>query len=176
MIFILLEKHNKLTIETLSELLEGIDPLYVANECNGLIYNHFNPKKSGKGGLIVSNAQEGKDLTPKDTIEINGDFQAPTLKLSTIPVGVVVKAGQKDNNEEIKKLYMRNIIDSTIIRILKGRIGQESPHAQVVSEVVKQIDMFQAQPPAIKERIESLIEGGYVKRQQNNRNNYEYIA
>jgi hypothetical protein len=71
---------------------------------------------------------------------------------------------------------MRNIIDSTVIRILKGRIGQESPHAVVVSEVIKQIDLFQAQPPSVKERIESLIEGGYVKRQQTNRNNYEYIA
>lgn len=71
---------------------------------------------------------------------------------------------------------MKNILDAAIVRILKGRIGQETSHAWLVGEVSKQVDLFIAQPPAIKERIEHLIENGIIKRQSNNRNNYEYIA
>jgi hypothetical protein len=90
-IFLFLEKHTKLSIETLSELLEGADPSYVANECNGLLYHpSFNPKRSAKLGLILSSAAEGKDITPKDTIELNPDFNPSTIKVNTVPVTVVV--------------------------------------------------------------------------------------
>jgi hypothetical protein len=71
---------------------------------------------------------------------------------------------------------MKNILDAAIVRILKGRIGLETTHAWLVGEVAKQVDLFTAQPPAIKERIEHLIENSIIKRNTNNRNNYEYIA
>jgi hypothetical protein len=92
-IFLLLERHGKVTIETMAELLEGADATYVANECNGLLYHpSFNIKKSSKMGLISSpTVAEGKDLTVKDEITINLDFVAQSTKISTIPVNVVVK-------------------------------------------------------------------------------------
>ena len=59
---------------------------------------------------------------------------------------------------------------------MKGRIGQKTTHNFLVQEVSKQIELFQAQPPHIKERIESLIEKGIMKRNENDRNSYEYVA
>jgi hypothetical protein len=59
---------------------------------------------------------------------------------------------------------------------MKGRIGQKTTHATLISETAKQIELFQAQPPQIKERIECLIEKNIVKRNDNDRNAYEYVA
>lgn len=59
---------------------------------------------------------------------------------------------------------------------MKGRIGQKTTHAFLVSEVAKQIDLFQAQPPQVKERIECLIEKQIIKRNESDRNCYEYVA
>jgi hypothetical protein len=59
---------------------------------------------------------------------------------------------------------------------MKGRIGQKTTHTQLVTEVAKQIDLFQAQPPLIKERIECLIDKQIVKRSDKDRNFYEYVA
>lgn len=68
------------------------------------------------------------------------------------------------------------IIDSTVTRIMKGRIGQKTPHTTLISEVSKQIELFQAQPPQIKERIEALIEKQIIKRDEKDRNCYDYVA
>lgn len=59
---------------------------------------------------------------------------------------------------------------------MKGRIGQKTPHALLINEVSKQIEMFQAQPPQIKERIEALIEKQIIKRDEKDRNGYDYVA
>jgi hypothetical protein len=59
---------------------------------------------------------------------------------------------------------------------MKGRIGQKTTHNFLVLEVSKQIELFQAQPPQIKERIECLIEKGILKRNEGDRNCYDYVA
>jgi hypothetical protein len=41
--------------------------------------------------------------------------------------------------------------------------------------VIAQISTFQAQPPMIKQRIESLIERGYMKRDDKNKTVYIYV-
>lgn len=59
---------------------------------------------------------------------------------------------------------------------MKGRIGKQTTHPFLVNEVAKQIELFQAQPPQIKERIECLIEKSIIKRNDVDRNLYEYIS
>jgi hypothetical protein len=59
---------------------------------------------------------------------------------------------------------------------MKGRTGKTTTHAFLITEAAKQIELFQAQPPLIKERIETLIEKGIIKRSDNDRSSYEYIA
>ena len=59
---------------------------------------------------------------------------------------------------------------------MKGRIGKETTHQLLISEVARQIELFTAQPPAIKERIEALIEKGIIRRNNYDKNLYEYIS
>lgn len=88
--------------------------------------------------------------------------------------------GQEEEQEKADaaqlKTYRNILIDSCLTRIMKGRIGQKTSHVFLVGEVAKQIELFQAQPPAIKDRIEALVEKGIIKRNDNDRNSYDYVA
>lgn len=87
------------------------------------------------------------------------------------------KVNNSDDQEALNlKAYRNILIDSTVTRVMKGRIGQKTSHAFLISEVAKQIELFQAQPHQIKERVETLIEKNIVKRSDNDRTAYEYVA
>ena len=64
------------------------------------------------------------------------------------------------------------IIDAVIVRIMKAR--KVEIHNDLITSVIKQITMFQAQPPMIKKRIESLIERDYLERDESTRGKYIY--
>ena len=74
------------------------------------------------------------------------------------------------------KRYQDNILQATITRIMKSRIGQETNHVWLLNETDRQIDLFKAQPQQIKENIEKLIEKNIIKRSRKNGSIYEYIA
>ena len=60
---------------------------------------------------------------------------------------------------------------------MKSRIGQETTHNLLVSETIKQVEnRVTAQPPIIKDNIEKLIEKNIIKRNENNKGCYEYVA
>ncbi len=48
-------------------------------------------------------------------------------------------------------------------------------HNELLSEVIKQVTLFKPEIPMIKERISSLIEREYLKRDDNDRSKYIYI-
>ena len=74
------------------------------------------------------------------------------------------------------KRYQDNILQATLTRIMKSRIGQTTTHVWLINEASKQIDLFKAQPQQIKENIEKLIEKNIIKRSEKNRTCYDYIA
>ncbi|PCJ22547.1 MAG: hypothetical protein COA94_09020 [Rickettsiales bacterium] len=62
---------------------------------------------------------------------------------------------------------------SVFIVTLKAR--KEEKYNPLLEEVFRQIQMFRPQPKMIKERIESLIEREYLKRDENDRSRYIYL-
>ena len=87
---------------------------------------------------------------------------------------------EKKKKEEFtaaqNKIKENNIIRTTLVRIMKSRIGQETTHDWLINETAKQINSFTAQPTQIKENIEKLIEDNFIKRDENKRGYYEYVA
>jgi len=159
----------------------GIKEDLVANEATFLLYHPmFNPKKVKNCGLILSNAEEGKDVDPNHEIWVNSEFTFSALILNTIPTKARKRPGEDDDNEmkeqQNLRAYRNIIMDANVTRIMKGRIGQKTTHAWLVAEVAKQIEMFQAQPPQIKERIEALIEKQIIKRNDKDKGCYDYVA
>jgi hypothetical protein len=184
------EKEGKMPVSKIAEIL-GVNQNTVAYEANALLYHmSFNPKKDLNAGLILTDlvdvkSTDGKpaekpDIKPETQIWSNEKFQCQNLKINTIPFATKKTPDQskKEEEDEIRNLkaYRNIIIDSTITRIMKGRIGQKTTHAFLVNDVAKQIELFQAQPPMIKERIECLIEKQIIKRNDADRNAYDYVA
>ena len=146
---LILEKKGKLSLGKIAELC-GCQVSTIITDIQGLIFNPtFNPQCDPNKGIIVGTSiNKEKEFKENDEIE----------------------------EAQIIKRYQDNILQATITRIMKSKIGQETTHVWLVGEAAKQIDLFKAQPQQIKENIEKLIEKNVIKRNAKNRTCYDYIA
>ena len=123
---------------------------------------------------------ETKEFKEGDKISINMNFTSAKVKFNTMPLPQKKSASELKAAEveeaQITKRYQDNILQATVTRIMKSRIGQQTTHVWLVGETSKQIDLFKAQPQQIKENIEKLIEKNVIKRSDKNRTCYDYIA
>ena len=175
---LLLENGEKLTLEKIAERL-GCNVQKVINDIRGLIFNpSFNPKGQIDKGVILANIDpKSKEFKADTEISINKNFSVTHQKFNTMPLpqkktAAEIKASEVEE-AQITKRYQDNILQATLTRIMKSRIGQETTHVWLVGESSKQIDLFKAQPQQIKENIEKLIEKSIIKRVGAK---YEYIA
>ena len=178
---LLLEEKEELSLEVISQLL-GCQSNIIINDIQGLVYNpSFNPNSSTDKGVIIGNFDgETKEFKESDKISINKKFICSKVKFNTLSLSKKKSAEQikKEEIEEQKiiRKYEDNILQATLTRILKSRIGQKTTHLWLVEETAKQIDLFKAQPQQIKENIEKLIEKKIIERSEEDRACYEYIA
>ncbi|MCQ2819534.1 MAG: cullin [archaeon] len=170
-----LEKYGKNTIEKLSNML-GVDSAVLAHEASGLVFNPtFNKNKNPAAGIILGNFKD--EMTPQTEVEINPKFACNSIKFQTLPM-ISRKTNQNQEQEDainVKK-YQDILLQMNITRIMKSRIGVKTNHSWLVSETAKQVEMFKAQPQQIKEAIEKLIEKNIMKRCEDDRTCYEYVA
>ena len=89
------------------------------------------------------------------------------------------KTQLEKDDEEVKKLkqsYEEQLIDLTITRIMKGRIGKDTKHNELMTEICKQIEMFVPKIDQIKNRIENLINRKVIQRNHEFSDMYEYVS
>ena len=176
-----LETYDSKTISEIAELL-GCQISTVLTDIHGLVFHpSFNPQGQPEKGVIIGSVNpQIKEFKETDTISINKDFSVPRQKFFTLPLAVKKSAAEIRDNEleeaQINRRYQDNILQATLTRIMKSRIGQDTTHTWLISEAAKQIDLFKAQPQQIKENIEKLIEKNIMKRHDKNKSCYEYIA
>ena len=176
-----LEKNGKLTLGKIAELC-GCQASTIITDIQGLVYNpSFNPQgQSDKGVIVGTFNSQTKEFKESDEICINRNFVSSRVKFNTIPLPQKKTASEVKQAEleeaQIIKRYQDNILQASLTRIMKSRIGQETTHVWLVNEAAKQIDLFKAQPQQIKENIEKLIEKNVIKRNDKNRTCYDYIA
>ncbi len=109
------------------------------------------------------------EFTPTEKMRPTATFSNPNIKVSFIPPQRVEIEKKVDKPDSERK----NIIDAVVVRIMKARKTEK--HNQLIEDVIKQISIFLAQPPMIKERIENLIEREYLKRDESDRSKYIYL-
>ena len=171
---LLLEKKEKLTLGAMANLCE-CKPDTIVKDIQGLFFNkNF---KQNEGIIKSTSNLKIEELKETDEICINKNFSCSNLRINTKPL-VKKKTEDEIKNEEeeeakILKKKQEVIIQATIARIMKSRIGQKTPHSFLVEITAQQIDLFAAQPKQIKEMIERLIEKNVIKRKKDC---YEYIA
>ena len=176
-----LEKYNKLSLSKIAEIL-GCHINTILTDISGLVYNpSFNPQGQKEKGLILGTFDDkNKEFKETDEIYFNNNFTYARQKFQTLPLPLKKSASESKETEleeaQITKKYQDNILQATLTRIMKSRIGQKTTHVWIVNESSKQIDLFRAQPQQIKENIEKLIEKNIMKRSEKDRTCYEYIA
>ena len=68
------------------------------------------------------------------------------------------------------------VIDSQIVKVMKMGKNTAIRHLDLINEVMEMIKLFKAQPDQIKARIEYLIDMQYMRRDEDDRSKYWYVA
>jgi DNA-binding MarR family transcriptional regulator len=177
LILLALEKNGTLTIGQVAELI-GMPVNTIMPDIIGLVLHpSFNKEEQLEKSVIIGSFDiKKRDFKKTDTIRINDNLKIASQKFSTLPYQVKNK-NDEENEEEatIIKAFQNNIIQATITRIMKCRIGEINSHDWLINEVTKNIALFDVKPKQIKANIEKLIDKNVIKRSDKNRNCYDYI-
>uniref|UniRef100_A0A915DG67 Cullin family profile domain-containing protein n=1 Tax=Ditylenchus dipsaci TaxID=166011 RepID=A0A915DG67_9BILA len=127
--------------------------------------------KATPGGFELPSNAAGDTL-----LKLNDSFNNKRMKvdLSKVPM----RGDVKKENDEVQKSVDDDrsmVIQAALVRIMKTR--KTLKHTQLMTEVIQQLSSrFQPKVPMIKKCIDTLIDKEYLKRVENDRDSYEYLA
>lgn len=125
---------------------------------------------------ILSAIVEMGLLLKKETLyTINREFTSKRIKLKLAPTPQLQDS--KETQVDEKGVVDQDrvfLLQAIIVRVMKGL--KTSTHAKLLHETIKQCQpQFLPSVPVIKKCIESLIEKGYMKRSDTDRQTYIYL-
>lgn len=122
-----------------------------------------------------------KEVNNNDKFKLNVKFKSPSIKVKVLTVSASSKkekTEQEIENEAVKQDVSegRKIeVNAAIVRIMKSR--RSLKHNELIEELVKQlINRFQPPMILVKQQITDLIEKEYLKRDDDNKSVYHYLA
>ncbi|EGV63266.1 hypothetical protein PSN45_004463 [Yamadazyma tenuis] len=138
---------------------------------------------------LLTKTPMSKDVNDNDIFELNEKFKSPSTKVKVLTVSASSSTNtaggdgrlRKSRDEELEDIESsiaegrKHEINAATVRILKSR--QSIYHNELVTEIIRQLQgRFLPNNSQIKRHLEDLIEKEYLKRDDNNRNLYHYIA
>ena len=109
-------------------------------------------------------------------MRVNLDYKSNLFR-NKLPV-MVSKASKEQDSVKVQGKVeddRRYTVEASIIKVMKARRKLE--YVNLVSETSRLLAMkFNPEPAQIKIRIESLIERGYIERDDNDKRIFKYIA
>ncbi|CUM67154.1 uncharacterized protein PRCAT00004846001 [Priceomyces carsonii] len=127
-----------------------------------------------------------KEVNDGDIFKLNADFKStsPKVKVLTVSASSTSKGAdskkthEDENQEEVQSDITEGrkfVVNAAIVRIMKSR--HDISHNDLISELVKQLsNRFQPLISLIKQRIEDLIDKEYLKRDDDDKSIYHYVA
>ena len=127
----------------------------------------------------TSDSMTDEAIDDSDNIEVNTAFESrkKAVKLCGNALRRLPLQQSSGGNDlpQVVEEDRKHILDSVLVRVMKSR--KRLDHNNLVAEVVKMVgDRFLPTPAVIKQRIELLIEREFLKREDNDRSFYEYLA
>merc|ERR1719192_3166570 len=122
---------------------------------------------------VLQKVPRGKDINDGDKFQFNDQFSHP---LCHIRINQVQLNETKEENKATEERVFQDRqyqIDAAIVRIMKTR--KTLNHNLLLSELFDHLK-FPVKPNDIKKRIESLIDRDYMQRENDNLQQYKYIA
>jgi len=126
---------------------------------------------------ILAKTPKTREIQPTHSFKVNDSFSSSFHRVKIQQASTRQGEAEPERNETRKKVDedRKHEIEACIVRIMKAR--KHMNHNQLVSEVVEQLNKrFQPSPIVIKKRIEGLIEREYMKRSDQDRKTYIYLA
>ena len=168
-VLLLFNLRDKLTYEEIKEetsipdreLTRALQPLALGKANQRILVKH--PKT--------------KEIEPNHVFTVNENFTSHLFRVKIQQASARQGEAEPERNETRRKVDedRKHEIEACIVRIMKSR--KQLNHNQLVTEVVEQLNKrFQPSPAIIKKRIENLIEREYIKRSDNDRKVYVYLA
>ena len=168
-VLLLFNLRDKLTYEEIKEetsipdreLTRALQPLAMGKANQRILVKH--PKS--------------KEIEPSHVFMVNETFSSQFHRVKIQQASARQGESEPERNETKRKVDedRKHEIEACIVRIMKSR--KQLNHNQLVTEVVEQLNKrFQPSPAIIKKRIENLIEREYIKRSDNDRKMYVYLA
>jgi len=143
------------------ELTRALQPLSVGKHNQRILVKH--PKT--------------KEIEPSHSFSVNESFTSALHRVKVQQASARQGEAEPERNETRKKVDedRKHEIEACVVRIMKSR--KQLNHNQLVTETVEQLNKrFQPSPLVIKKRIEGLIEREYMKRSDQDRKLYIYLA
>ncbi|KAJ2461276.1 hypothetical protein GGF42_000289 [Coemansia sp. RSA 2424] len=122
---------------------------------------------------VLAKEPKGRDVAATDVFTFNAAFKSSQMR---IKIGqILLKETEKESKEveehiQLDRMYQ---VDAAIVRILKAR--KRADHTALMAELLSQLK-FNSTSAEVKERIETLIERDYIKRDDSDPSLYYYIA
>jgi len=126
---------------------------------------------------ILLKSPKTKEIEKTHTFIINESFTSAFHRVKIQQASARQGEAEPERNETRKKVDedRKHEIEACIVRIMKSR--RHLNHNTLIAEVVEQLNKrFQPSPLVIKKRIEGLIEREYMKRSDQDRKMYIYLA
>ena len=125
--------------------------------------------------LLVKNPS-ANSFSAEDEMRVNLDYKSNLFR-NKLPV-MVSKASKENDSVKVQGKVeddRRYTIEASIIKVMKAR--RKIEYVNLVSETSRLLSLkFNPEPAQIKIRIESLIERGYIERDENDKRIFKYIA
>ena len=105
-----------------------------------------------------------------EKIKVNPKFANNSIRINLIPQKNVKKKTAEPTAEEAQQAKQiarerQFVIQANIVKIMKAK--KQYKYMELTTEVIRNINMFKADPKMVKEMIELLIRDEYMKRDEN---------
>lgn len=129
-----------------------------------------------KKGVICKTEPNRHSLLETDELRVNDDFKSNLYKMQIAVLTSKMTKEQENNRLEGKvEDDRRYTIEANIIKVMKARRRLDFPN--LVSEAIKLLSQkFTPDSNQVKLRIESLIERGYIEREESDKRVLIYKA
>ncbi|KAG1852408.1 Cullin family-domain-containing protein [Suillus subalutaceus] len=124
---------------------------------------------------VLKKRPVGKDVNDNDVFYFNLEFTDPRAKVHINSIQAKETAEESQRTQSHIEGDRKHYLDAAIVRIMKAK--KELSHEQLKNETIDAVKShFVPEVSVIKQRIDGLVEQEYLRRDEEDRNLYIYVA
>lgn len=124
---------------------------------------------------VLKKRPVGKDVDDNDVFYFNPEFTDPRAKVHINSIQAKETAEENQRTQSHIEGDRKHYLDAAIVRIMKAK--KELSHEQLKNETIDAVKShFVPEVSVIKQRIDGLVEQEYLRRDEEDRNLYMYVA